>query len=121
MLQVYYLACTVVFNSCEREGKEAGLGRKKVGYEIISTMLSTKPFGISGASELSCIGERGSGLDVPWHQPVNGKTVIGRYDLGREDSVASQIWSPIMQSNKSLTYFIFLIYGMLDLSFLTRD
>ena len=84
MLQVYYLACTVVFNSCEREGKEAGLGRKKVGYEIISTMLSTKPFGISGASELPCIGERGQSLDVSWHQPVNGKTVIGRYDLGEK-------------------------------------
>ena len=49
MRQVYYLACTVVFSSCERKGKEAGLGRKKVGYEIVSTILSTKPFGISGA------------------------------------------------------------------------
>ena len=43
-LQVYYLACTVVFSSCEREGKEAGLGRKKVGYEIVSTILSAKPW-----------------------------------------------------------------------------
>ena len=50
-LQVYYLACTVVFNSCEREGKEAGLGRKKVGYEIVSTILSAKPFGIFGAGK----------------------------------------------------------------------
>ena len=48
VLQVYYLLM-LGFNTCGREGKEAGLGRKKVGCEVVSTMASVKPIEISGA------------------------------------------------------------------------